>query len=54
MKITVSVIKADIGPWEGILTSEKLLETVRRHVQEKGGIADRQLCELHRDDVPYS
>jgi fructose 1,6-bisphosphate aldolase/phosphatase len=37
MKITVSVIKADIGSVGGhIAPSEKLLETVKKHVQEKG------------------
>lgn len=37
MKITLSVIKADIGSVGGhIAPSEKLLETVRKHVQEKG------------------
>jgi fructose 1,6-bisphosphate aldolase/phosphatase len=37
MKITLSVIKADIGSVGGhIAPSEKLLETVKRQVQEKG------------------
>jgi fructose 1,6-bisphosphate aldolase/phosphatase len=37
MKITVSVIKADIGSVGGhIAPSNKLLETVKKHVQEKG------------------
>lgn len=37
MKITVSVIKADIGSIGGhIAPSQKLLETVRRHVAEHG------------------
>lgn len=37
MKITVSVIKADIGSVGGhIAPSMKLLETVKKHVQEKG------------------
>ncbi len=37
MKITVSVIKADIGSVGGhIAPSAKLLETVKNHVREKG------------------
>ena len=37
MKITVSVIKADIGSVGGhIAPSAKLIETVKKHVQEKG------------------
>ena len=37
MKITVSVIKADIGSVGGhIAPSEKLLETVKKYVEEKG------------------
>jgi len=37
MKITLSVIKADIGSIGGhIAPSQRLLETVRAHVQEHG------------------
>ena len=37
MKITVSVIKADIGSVGGhIAPSAKLIETVKKHVHEKG------------------
>jgi len=53
MKITVSVIKADIGSVGGhIAPSEKLLETVRRHVQEKGrGLLIDNYVSYTGDDV---
>jgi fructose 1,6-bisphosphate aldolase/phosphatase len=53
MKITVSVIKADIGSVGGhIAPSEKLLETVRKHVAEKGkGLLIDSYVSYTGDDV---
>ena len=49
MKITVSVIKADIGSVGGhIAPSAKLIETVKKHVQERERISHRPLCKFHR------
>jgi fructose 1,6-bisphosphate aldolase/phosphatase len=53
MKITVSVIKADIGSVGGhIAPSEKLLETVKKHVAEKGkGLLIDSYVSYTGDDV---
>jgi fructose 1,6-bisphosphate aldolase/phosphatase len=53
MKITVSVIKADIGSVGGhIAPSEKLLESVKKHVAEKGkGLLIDSYVSYTGDDV---
>ena len=53
MKITLSVIKADIGSVGGhIAPSDKLLETVRKHVQEKGsGLLVDSYVSFTGDDI---